>query len=200
MERNLRYPVMRVFASKRAPYWLACIGRSGMLTALFPRGASRRAPIRLNATLMTAVPDEARLYQQLASLRASLSATRHELNLTALALQRERSTARSVPTLQGQLRQAHTQLLLLQQERRREAGRLRDTEVQRERQQRSMLKLRSEYSSVQGELRRHREEAQLEKHLARRAAEDAAHGWAVLLLLLLLVLLLVRARRPRTTS
>lgn len=161
-----------------------------MLSALFPRGASRRAPIRLNATLMTAVPDETRLNQQLASLRASLSATRHELNLTALALQRERSTARSVPTLQGQLRQAHTQLLLLQQERRREAGRLRDTEVQRERQQHSMLKLRSEYSSVQGELRRHREEAQLEKHLARRAAEDAAHGWAVLLLLLLLVLLL----------
>ena len=63
-----------------------------------------------------------------------------------------------------------------------------------------MLKLRSEYSSVQGELRRHREEAQLEKNLARRAAEDAAHGWAVLLLLLLLVLLLVRARRPTTTS
>ena len=52
----------------------------------------------------------------------------------------------------------------------------------------------------QGELRRHREEAQLEKHLARRAAEDAAHGWAVLLLLLRLVLLLVRARRPTTTS
>ncbi len=172
-----------------------------MFGALFPRPSrldARRAPIQLNSTTIPAVPDEARLYQQLTSLRASLSTTRHELNSTALALQRERSTARAVPTLQGQLRQAHTQLLLLQQEHRREAGRLHDTEVQRERQQRSMLKLRSEYSSVQAELRRHREEVQLEKQLARRAAEDSAHGWAVLLLLLLLVLLLVRARRPTT--
>ena len=166
---------------------------SGMLSALFTRTTSRRAPIQLNSTTITAIPDEARLYQQLTSLRASLSTTRHELNSTAIALQRSTVT---VPTLQGQLRQAHTQLLMLQQEHRREAGRLHDTEVQRERQQRSMLKLRSEYSSVQAELRRHREEVQLEKQLARRAAEDSAHGWAVLLLLLLLALLLVKARRP----
>ena len=174
-----------------------------MLSAFFPSTRSTPRPIRLNSTLV-AIPDEARVHQQLTSLRESLTNARRELNSTALALQRESWTARSVPTLQGQLRQAHTQLAMLQQEHRRGSSRLRDTEVQKEGQQRSMLKLRSEFSAVQAELRRHREEVKLEKLLAHRAAEDSAHGWALLLLLLLLLLpiagVLVTRRRQRQAS
>ena len=70
----------------------------------------RAVPIKLNATRITPI-DEASMHQELLGLRTALARERAALNATSQALLRERSLTRALPKLQGQLRQAHAQLV-----------------------------------------------------------------------------------------
>ena len=106
----------------------------GLFSSNQPKPKPTRRPIRLNATMRT-IPDDATMHLQLASLRAALAAARRELNSTSSALLKERSAARALPGVQGQLRQAHAQLMKLQQDARRMSGQLRDKAAQQERQE-----------------------------------------------------------------
>ena len=150
----------------------------------------RAVPIKLNATRITAI-DEASMHQELLGLRAALARERATLNATSQALVRERSLTRALPKLQGQLRQAHSQLVKAEQQARRNAAAQQESTVSAERHGHSLLRLRSEYASVQSELKTHREEVRRDRHRVRLAQEDSDHGIAVLLMLLVLVLPLV---------
>lgn len=150
----------------------------------------RAVPIKLNATRITPI-DEASMHQELLGLRTALARERAALNATSQALLRERSLTRALPKLQGQLRQAHAQLVKAEQQARRNAASQQESIISAERHEHSLLRLHSEYASVQAELKKHREEVRLDRHRARLAQEDSAHSIAVLLMLLVLVLPLV---------
>ena len=155
-----------------------------------PPQRERAIPIKLNATRITPI-DEASMHQELLGLRTALARERAALNATSQALVRERSLTRALPRLQGQLRQTHAQLVRAEQQARRNAAAHQESIVSAERHEHSLLRLRSEYTSVQTELKKHREEVRLDRHRVRLAKEDSAHGTAVLLMLLVLVLPLV---------